>query len=1248
MIFNKRLLLGFFAFFAGLEFSIFSFKTLAQSKIIPDNTLGAESSRVIPNFNTFPVEVITGGATRGINIFHSFQEFNISAGRGAYFFVPNANIENILARVTGNNRSEILGILGTFGSSQPNLYLINPNGIIFGQNAELDIGGSFVATTANAVQFPGGGEFSLTSTVTRNNSLLSVNPTAFLFNQIANQSINSIENRAYLAVPENKSLILLGGNISPTRESTGEIFMDTGILEAGRIEIGGLNASGTVGLTVDGGNLGLSFSPDAIKTDISLVNQSFVFASGASASGDVVINANNFNLINFSNLFTLTPPNEGNADTKAGDIFINANASVTIAENSTVQNYALGLKNNPHINITGQSLNIEGSYIDIGTAPNNSGTINIQVDDTISLFGKNSNNNFSRIFSTVLLPETNQALSNAIKSSDINIQATNVLLADGARLITDGSEIGNSGNIKITAFNFVNLKDGANISTLNYAKDTTVTGNISISSNWLRLDNNSRIITGNVDNGNAGDINIISRNINLDKSRILSGTAFDSSFANAGNINIETEKIILTNSANITTESNNSQPKENLERGGNINVKASELIEVDTKDPMALADQVTGFFTRIGSTRSSGDITLTTKNLILKDGGAIATGLSNNLGGNTGSINIDASESIQLYSSNPNYPGLISTTVLNSNTISLVNKAGDLTIKTNRLHLAGGLILSANFNRGNAGNISVFANDVLMIDQGNISSGNTNQGNAGDISIFSNNGVFIKNGGIFSSNISEGNAGNISIVSNAKVVLNKDGSISSGTVGQGKAGNISIFGNDAVIIDSGSIFSSTSADGDAGNINIQTRKLDVTNLGVISSGVLQPTEFSLGGKGNAGSIIIDAADAVTISGYDATKNRTSIISTATQAGAIGRGGDIIINTDYFRVGDSGRVDAGTDNSSDGGSITINARVFEAFAGGIISTSTDGSGKAGNITINALNDITLSGINSNTGFFSSILAATTANSSGDGGTISLSANNLYLTEAQISARSEGLGDAGNININIKENYVGNDSPISARSEQSGGGNINITARNIRLQNDADIRTDLLIGEGSGGNIFLSADTIIALEDSDILAFAPQGKGGNITFNTRALFSDALYNPTLTLADRNSLESLNNNNRSDINATGAISGNIIGVPDITFIQNSLTELQSNSIDTNVLIANSCIARNPKQEGTFIITGAGGLPTHPGDASGSTYSTGDVQNVTVDSVNSQWKKGDRIIEPQGVYRLANGQLVMSRECD
>ncbi|MEL7408773.1 MAG: filamentous hemagglutinin N-terminal domain-containing protein, partial [Cyanobacteria bacterium J06558_2] len=129
------------------------------SNIIPDNTLGEESSQVIENFNEQPIEVITGGAQREQNLFHSFQEFNVSEGRGAYFESPNVDVQNIFSRVTGNNPSEIMGVLGTFGESNPDLYLINPNGIIFGEQSSLDVGGSFTATTAEGIEFSEGGFF---------------------------------------------------------------------------------------------------------------------------------------------------------------------------------------------------------------------------------------------------------------------------------------------------------------------------------------------------------------------------------------------------------------------------------------------------------------------------------------------------------------------------------------------------------------------------------------------------------------------------------------------------------------------------------------------------------------------------------------------------------------------------------------------------------------------------------------------------------------------------------------------------------------------------------------------------------------------------------------------------------------------------------------------------------------------------------------------------------------------------------
>jgi filamentous hemagglutinin family protein len=144
---------------SGLTFANSGSRVVAQ--ITPDGTLGIERS-IVNNgiINGLPVELIEGGASRGAALFHSFGEFNVGEGQGVYFANP-VGIESIFSRVTGNNPSDILGTLGVNGGA--NLFLLNPNGIIFGQNAQLDIRGSFVASTANSFVFDNGVVFSATN-----------------------------------------------------------------------------------------------------------------------------------------------------------------------------------------------------------------------------------------------------------------------------------------------------------------------------------------------------------------------------------------------------------------------------------------------------------------------------------------------------------------------------------------------------------------------------------------------------------------------------------------------------------------------------------------------------------------------------------------------------------------------------------------------------------------------------------------------------------------------------------------------------------------------------------------------------------------------------------------------------------------------------------------------------------------------------------------------------------------------------
>ena len=646
------------------------------------------------------------------------------------------------------------------------------------------------------------------------------------------------------------------------------------------------------------------------------------------------------------------------------------------------------------------------------------------------------------------------------------------------------------------------------------------------------------------------------------------------------------------------------------------------------------------------SAGGGGSIAITARNLTITGVGTqaqagISAGLGT-MGAQAGNIDINTTEIVSLNASrvlNRIFPGGIGNT-------------GDIRITTGSLFLTnGGLVIAGTFGQGDVGNITIKARDAVSFD--GVSSNGFSSAAANQVSPSAN-----------------GQGGNISITT-GKFSLTNGGRVVTTTFGQGDAGNITIAARDAVSFDgvssngfpSGADSSvNPGSVGQGGNISITTGKLSLSNGAVVGAVTV--------GRGNAGNITITARDVVSIDGAGGTFS-------SVERGGIGKGGNINITTSVLYVTNGGEIVVGTRGQGNAGRITIegdsvsfdgvdsNGFPSGAFSqvsrGGVgqggdirittnklsftkgaqMSTSTFGQGDAGNITITAKDAISFDGVGSN-GLVSGAFSVVESPAIGQGGKITVNSGLFsIINKGILSVSSEGQGNAGDLEVNARQLLLDNQGSIVAQTASGEGGNITLKAPELLvLRRGSFISTTAGTAQsgGNGGNITFDGKFIVAIpnENSDISANAFTGTGGNIQINSQGIFGiESPPKPT---------------DKSDITASSelGISGTInLNQPDNSSIQNSFTELSPNVIDTNALIANSCIARGSKrQENSFTITGSGALRNSPGDVLISTYTTGDVRSV--ESTSRPWKKGDPIIEPQGLYRLPDGRSLLSRACN
>lgn len=583
--------------------------TVLSQNIILDGTLGQEKILAGHRYNIFQ----GFGQTAGINLFHSFKQFNLDAGEIAIFH-SDPSIKNILSRVTGGSASLINGQISTT-SSNVNLYLINPSGIVFGSDASIKIGsetrGSFVATTANAIGLGGRGAF-IASTSQTDVSLLTVNPSAFLFNQLLAQPITS---QARLKVEDNQSLILLGGNLQLNGGGL--------IARGGRVELGSIAGSGIIDLNADGSELHLSFPVGVPRGDISLDNGAQVNVR-TSGGGSIVINAGNLNLLQESQLKAGVDAALG-TNSRAGDIEINATQTINITHGSsivnTVQSGAASQGGDITIT-TGSLVGTNGSFFSTSTSgQGDAGNVNIRATGAVSFDGVNSNQVSGGVYSRV----ENGAFGNG---GDIDITTGSLLMTNGARLTASTLGEGDAGNVNIRATGTVSF-DG-------------------VGSNGFSSGGFSAVGLPAV--GNGGSVNIATGGLLSISNGAVVGASTRGE-GNGGNITLNTHRLGLVNGGQILTTSRNRSSG----RAGNITVNATDSVTLSGNDPTYAArlsqfnrirvlnvSPVSGLFanTTNNSTGRGGNVRIDTRRLVVENRAEV--NVSSQGGGNAGSLRVNA------------------------------------------------------------------------------------------------------------------------------------------------------------------------------------------------------------------------------------------------------------------------------------------------------------------------------------------------------------------------------------------------------------------------------------------------------------------------------------------------------------------------------------------------------------------------------------------------------------------------------
>ena len=715
-----------------------SIPTAAQAQeITADGTTATTVTS--PDGNNFTIE----GGNRpegGSNLFHSFQDFSVPTN-GSAAFNNAVDIQNIFSRVTGGKISSIDGLIKANGSA--NLFLINPAGIMFGNNARLDIGGSFLSSTADSILFPDG-EFSAVDLDSP--PLLTINaPIGLGFRD--NPGDLQVQGSS-LEVKPSQTLALIGGDLS---------------FNGGRLELGSVASASVVNLEQTPQGLVVEYEDVPNFGDIQLNQQAILNANGVSG-GSINIQGARLSMQGGSQIVSTT---QGNG--QGGDINITTTESIEIIGNGFEQfqeSFIRGILSGTTQSLeqeTGISVGISGTgeggdiIIDTSSLLISNGALIFSPTSTSGIGGDiiiNASESIELIGSAL---SSISSLNSTAPAGDIVVQAKNLEIRDGGLVLNSTLGSGSGGDIVVKVSETVELANTpvqALVPTGILASSTLGTGqagNIEMNasnlfvSNGAGINNNSGSLISDSTSrdgilrhsgGNAGDINInVSKLINLtgvSRNGTTSGitsAAFRGS-SSAGDINIATENLVIQDGARIDAATVGSG------QGGEITLKARESVIVSGKSQLeeavlvkeapstiAATSGFIGLSFEAEATGKAGNLNIETRKLVIQDGAKITV---NSLsGGEAGIVRVIA-ESINLDNES----------AIDAATVS--GQGGEITLLVDRtINLTNNSLISAEAaNKANGGNVTIDAEFIIAsLNQNNDIIASAEQGNGGKINI---------------------------------------------------------------------------------------------------------------------------------------------------------------------------------------------------------------------------------------------------------------------------------------------------------------------------------------------------------------------------------------------------------------------------------------------------------------------------------------------------------------------------------